>query len=273
MEQVIRIEPRRGLLRVGWAEIWAYRELVFFLIWRDVKVRYKQTALGVAWAVLQPALTMVVFTLVFGRFAGVRSGDVPYPVFALAGLLPWQFLSSAIGRSGVSVVSNASLVSKVYFPRLVVPTAAAAAPLVDLILGFGLFAILMSCYGVAPTWRIVFLPAFVLLAFLVALGTSLWLAALNVRYRDVMHIIPFFLQLWMFASPVAYPSSVVPDRLRPVFDLNPAAAVIEGFRWCLVGERGRAPLPSSASLVVIALVLAGGLVYFRNAEDGFSDII
>lgn len=271
---VVRIEPRGRLWSVGWRELWSYRELLYFLVWRDVKVRYKQTVLGAAWAILQPALTMVVFTFVFSRFAGVPSQGVPYPIFALAALLPWGYVAGAVGRSGVSVVSSANLVSKVYFPRLIIPVAAAAAPLVDFAIGFGLLAAGMAWYGVVPGWRLLLLPALVAWAFLTALAVSLWLSAANVRYRDVTYIIPFFVQIWMFISPVAYPSSLVPARWRPLYDLNPVAGIVEGFRWCLFRTSSGPPAASILTSVAVVLVLlASGLVYFHATEDTFADVI
>jgi lipopolysaccharide transport system permease protein len=273
MEQVIRIEPRRSLLRVGWAEIWAYRELFGFLVWRDVKVRYKQTALGAAWAVLQPALSMVVFTFVFGRFAGIPSDGIPYPLFSFAGLLPWQYLASAVSRSGQSVVASSNLVSKVYFPRLIVPLAAAAAPLVDLAVGLVFMGGMMAWYSVVPSWRLLALPAIVAFALLAGLSISLWLSALNVRYRDVMYLIPFFVQIWMFLSPVAYPSSLVPAKWKTLFALNPAAGILDSFRWALLGEKAPAPQSLVPSIVVVAALLAGGILYFHATEDTFSDVI
>ena len=271
--KITRIEARRRLLAIDWRELWAYRELLYFLIWRDVKIRYKQTALGAAWAVLQPALTMVVFTVVFGRFVGVPSHGVPYPLFSLAGLLPWQYLTSAVGRSGASVVSSSSLISKVYFPRLLIPVAAAAAPIVDLLVGLAFLCVMMAGYGYAPSSRVVFLPCFILLAFLASLAVSLSLSALNVRYRDVTFLIPFFLQIWMFVSPVVYPSSIVPAKLRQLFALNPAAGIVDGFRWCMLSGAA-SPLPSMLPSVMIVLaLLAGGVIHFHATEDTFSDTI
>lgn len=269
----IRIEPANGLLSLNLRDVWEYRELLYFLTWRDIKVRYKQTALGALWAVLQPLLTMVVFTFVFGRFAGVPSNDLPYPIFAFAALLPWQYFASAVGRSGVSLVNSANLISKVYFPRLVVPLAAAIAPLVDFAIAFIIVVVMMAFYGIAPTWTAFYLPLFVLLAFMTALAVSLWLSALNVRYRDINYVIPFLVQIWMFVSPVAYPSSLVPEQWRVLYGLNPMAGVVEGFRWALLGS-GQAPdtLVLYSSLMVL-VVLFTGLVYFHKTEQTFADII
>jgi lipopolysaccharide transport system permease protein len=273
MEQVIQIEPRGSLLRIGWAELWAYRELLGFLVWRDVKVRYKQTALGAAWAVLQPAFSMVVFTFVFGRFAGIPSDGLPYPLFSMAGLLPWQYLSSAVSRSGQSVVSSANLVSKVYFPRLIVPLAAAAAPLVDLAVGLVFMGGMMAWYGVVPSWRLLALPAVVAFALAAGLSFSLWLSALNVRYRDVTYVIPFFVQIWMFLSPVAFPTSLVPLKWRTLFAMNPAVGILDSFRWAILGEKAPQPQSLVPSILVVAVLLVGGVLYFHATEDTFSDVI
>lgn len=253
--------------------MWEYRELLYFLTWRDIKVRYKQTALGAAWAVLQPLLTMVVFTFVFGKFAGVPSDGLPYPIFAFTALLPWQYFASAVGRSGVSLVSSSNLISKVYFPRLVVPLAAAIAPVVDFAIAFLILLAMMAWYGIVPVWTALFLPLFLLLAFAAALAASLWLSALNVRYRDINYLIPFLVQIWMFVSPVAYPSSLVPEQWRLLYGLNPMAGVIEGFRWALLGNGAAPDFMIIASSAVVILVLLGGLVYFSRTEETFADII
>ena len=269
----IRIEPTAGLFAFNLRDLWEYRELLYFLTWRDIKVRYKQTALGAGWALLQPLLTMVVFTFVFGRFAGVPSNGVPYPLFSFAALLPWQYFASAVGRSGVSLVNSSNLISKVYFPRLVVPLAAAIAPLVDFAIAFLILIVMMFYYGVMPTWTILYLPVFILLAFATALAISLWLSALNVRYRDINYLIPFMVQIWMFVSPVAYPSSLVPEKWQLLYGLNPMASVVEGFRWALLGS---GQPPDSLMLVSSCMVLVvffTGLVYFHKTEQTFADII
>jgi len=264
----------------GWAgpelrELWNYRELLYYLTWRDILVRYKQAVLGVAWAILQPLLTMVVFTVVFNKVLGIESpaSDVPYAVFSLAGLLPWQFFAGALARSGVSLVGNANLLTKVYFPRLVIPVSAVLAGLVDLGISFVVLLALMAAYGIVPTWHIVFLPLFVMLAIFTALAVSLWLSALNVLYRDVQYIIPFMVQLWMFVSPVIYPISAIPaGPLRVAFALNPMTSVIGGFRWALLGQQ----LPSGymwVSVAVVPLILAGGVLYFKRMERVFADVV
>ncbi len=254
-------------------ELWDYRELFYFLTWRDIKVRYKQTAFGAAWAVLQPFLTMVVFSLFFGSLAGISSGDVPYPVFAFAALVPWTFFATAVALAGNSLVEQERILAKVYFPRLIVPTAAVLACLVDFAIAFVVLLIMMLVYGIVPSAAILTLPFFVLLAALAALAVSLWLSALNVLYRDVRYVIPFLVQLWLFVSPVAYPSSLVPEPWDAVYGLNPMAGVIDGFRWALLSE-AEPPGPMLAvSVLATGALLAGGLLYFRRMERSFADVV
>lgn len=267
------IEPRRGLFHLDLGSVWQYRELLYFLIWRDVKIRYKQTAIGVAWAILQPFLTMVLFAVVFGRFAGIPSDGVPYPVFAYAALLPWYYFSQAVTESGRSLVGDSNLIRKVYFPRLVIPLAAVVRPLVDFVLSFLVFVGLMISFGIRPGWAVGALPFFVLLAMLTALAVGLWLSALNVRYRDVGHTIPFLVQIWMFASPVAYPVSLVPEGWRFLYSLNPMVGVIEGFRWALLGKASPDFNAVAVSTAAVTVILTGGLVYFRHMERSFADVI
>jgi lipopolysaccharide transport system permease protein len=268
-------ERKRGWAALDLRELWAYRELLYFLTWRDVLVRYKQAILGVVWAILQPFLTMVVFTVVFNKALGVKSPDpkVPYPIFSFSGLLVWQFFSGALGRSGISLVANANLLTKVYFPRLVIPTSAVIAGLVDFAISFVIMLALMGVYGIAPAWQIVFIPLFLLLAIAASLAVSLWLSALNVLYRDVQYVIPFLVQLWMFVSPVIYPiTSIPPGPLRVAFAINPMTGVIGGFRWALLGE----PFPGRymwISIGAIAAVLVGGLFYFKRMERVFADVV
>jgi len=254
-------------------ELWEYRELLYFLMWRDVKVRYKQTFIGVAWAVIQPLVTMVIFTIIFGRLARIPSAGVPYPVFAYAGLLPWHLFAGGLQRSIQSVVSSAHLISKVYFPRLIVPLAATFSATIDFAIAFIVLVLMAVVYGLMPTWRVIALPGFVGLALLSALGVGLWLSALNVRYRDVGHAIPFLIQVWMYASPVVYPVSLVPERWRLVYSLNPMVGAVEGFRWALLGK----PVPDLQTIVMSAgvafLLLAGGVAYFRRMERTFADMI
>lgn len=269
----ITVRPSSGWVAVRPRELWDYRELFYFLTWRDVKVRYKQTAFGATWAVLQPFLTMVVFSLFFGSLAGISSGDVPYPVFAFAALVPWTFFATAVALAANSLVEQERILAKVYFPRLIVPTAAVLACLVDLAIAFVVLLVMMLVYGIVPSAAIVTLPFFVMLAALTALAVGLWLSALNVLYRDVRYVIPFLVQLWLFVSPVAYPSSLVPEPWDAVYGLNPMAGVIEGFRWALLGQ-SEPPGPMLAvSVVATATLLAGGLLYFRRMERSFADVV
>ena len=267
------IERTRGLLRLDLAELWAYRELLYFLVWRDVKIRYKQTAMGAAWAILQPLLTMVIFSVIFTYVVRVPTDGVPYPLFVYAALLPWTYFAAAVTRTSASLLGDAPLIRKVYFPRLLVPLAAAAVPLVDF--GFGCLALfaLMAWYRVPPTWGILALPGFLLLALLAALAVALFPSALNVRFRDVGYAIPFLVQTAMYASPVVYSVSLVPPRWQRLYSLNPMVGVIEGFRWALLGKT--APHPSSMLVsagVVLGLLLAS-LAYFKYTERTFADVI
>jgi lipopolysaccharide transport system permease protein len=267
-------EPPRGLASVNFRELWAYRELIYFLTWRDILVRYKQAVMGVLWAIMQPLLTMVVFTLVFNKGLKVPSApDVPYAVFSFSGLVPWQFFAGALNRSGVSLVSNANLLTKVYFPRLVIPVSSVLAGLLDLAISFVVLLALMAGYGMVPTWHIVFLPLFVALAFVASVAVSLWLSALNVLYRDVQYVIPLLVQLWMFVSPVIYPINSLPEGLRVLFALNPMTGVIGGFRWALYND----PFPPGGylwtSLAVVAVLLVTGILYFKRMERVFADVV
>jgi lipopolysaccharide transport system permease protein len=267
----IRIEPPRGLLELRLGEVWAYRELLYFFVWRDVKIRYKQTAIGVLWVVLQPVLTMLAFTLFFGRLAKLPSEGLPYPVFYFAALVPWTYFSYALQMTTNVVVDNQRLITKVYFPRLILPISAALSGLVDFAIGFVVLAIFTLAYGIGPTLAALWLPALLALAFFTALGVGLWLSALNALYRDVRYVIPFLIQFWMFASPVAYPSSLVPVRWRWLYGLNPMAGVIDGFRWAITG-RGQAPsLLLLASAFAVALVVLGGLFFFNRMETSVAD--
>lgn len=258
---------------LGLREAWEYRELLFFLTWRDVKVKYKQTHLGVAWAVLQPALTMIVFSVVFGRVAKLPSHGVPYPLFTYTALLPWQLFANALAQSSNSLVSNQSLLTKVYFPRLLIPAATVLAGVVDFSVACVVLFGMMLYYGIYPTARLAVLPVFVLLAVGAALAVGIWLSALNVRYRDVRHTVPFLTQFWLFASPIAYSSSVVPERYRGLYSLNPMASVVDGFRWAAFGVE---PPPSWSLLggaLTIVVLLAGGLAFFRRTEATFADVV
>lgn len=267
-----QIEPPHGLAALRLVELWRYRELVYFLTWRDILVRYKQAVLGVLWAVLQPVLTMIVFSVIFGRLIGVKSGNIPYPVFSFAALLPWQLFAGAMQRSGTSLVASASLITKVYFPRLVIPLSSVLGGLVDFCISFLVLIALMGYYHIAPTWNALWIPAFVLLTLATSLAVGLWLSALNVLYRDVQYIIPFLIQLWMYLSPVVYPITYITGPWRVVYALNPMVGVIQGFRWALVGGTPPDKLVA-VSVVVVLILLVSGLYYFRRMERVFADVV
>jgi lipopolysaccharide transport system permease protein len=269
----IVIRPAGGWARVDLRELWAYRELLGFLIWRDVKVRYKQTALGVVWAIVQPVASMVLFTILFGRIAKLPSEGVPYPLFVFAAVVPWQMFAQAFGSASNSVVGSAGLITKVYFPRLIVPLAAVCATVVDFLIAFAALVVMMAVYGVAPGPRMLLTPFLVVFALTTAFAVALWTAALNVKYRDVQYVLPFVIQFWMLASPVAYSATLVDHPgWRVVYALNPMVGVIQGFRWCLLGAAAPGTM-LVASAVMIALLLAAGLRYFRRMEETFADII
>ena len=270
---VIRIEPSRGWVSLKLRELWEYRELLYFLTWRDIKVRYKQTVLGAAWAILQPFMTMVVFSLFFGRLARIPSDGLPYPIFSLAGLVPWQFFAYGLNQSSNSLVGSANLIKKVYFPRLTIPLSSVLAGAVDFALAFALLVAMMLFYGVRPGWQALWLPAFFLLAFVTALGVGLWLSALNVEYRDVRYLVPFLVQFWMYATPIAYPSSLLPEPWRTLYGLNPMAGVVEGFRWALLGAQTRPGPLIAASALAALVVLVTGAFYFRRMEKTFADVV
>jgi lipopolysaccharide transport system permease protein len=271
--EVLIIQPTTGWLKLNLGELWDYRELLYFLVWRDIKVRYKQTALGAAWAIIQPFMTMVVFSVFFGRLAKVPSDGIPYPVFAYAALLPWQLFAYALSESANSLVGNQHLVKRVYFPRLVVPIAAVLAGLVDFAIAFVVLLGLMAYYRIRPTAAIVVLPLFILLAVASALSVGLWLSALNVQFRDVRYTIPFLTQFWLFATPVAYPSSLIPEKWRALYGLNPMAGVVEGFRWALLGKASNPGPLVWVSIVAVVIILIGGLAYFRRMERTFADVV
>jgi len=271
------IEPSRGLAFVDWKALWQYRELLYFLVWRDVKVRYKQTVLGVAWVILQPLASMALFTVLFGVLLKAPSGDVPYPIFAYAGLLPWNYFSAALTRSSGSVVNSANLVTKVYFPRLVIPLSSVLSSLVDFAVSAAVFGVLMAIYGVPLTSRVLVLPVLVLLAMITALGFGLWLSALNVRYRDINYLVPFVVQIWMYVTPVVYASTLIPEAYRFLLSLNPMTGVVEGFRWALLGSSATGttlsgPLVGISVAIALAVFLSG-LVFFRTTERTFADIV
>lgn len=270
---VLLIRPSQGWSALNLRDLWRYRELVFFLTWRDISVRYKQTVLGAAWAIIQPFFTMVVFSVFFGRLGKVPSDGIPYPLFAYCALLPWQLFAFSLTEASNSLVANERLITKVYFPRLAIPISATLAGLVDFAIAFVVLLGMLIFYDIRPTAAICFLPLFVLLAIVTALGVGLWLSALNVQYRDVRYTIPFLTQVWLFSTPVAYPSSLIPEPWRALYGLNPMAGVVEGFRWALLGT-GNAPGPLLAVSVLAALtVLVSGMFYFRRMERTFADIV
>ena len=273
-ERIIRIEPSKGWISLQWRELWAYRELLYFLVWRDVKVRYKQTVLGAAWAIIQPVTTMLIFSVFFGRVAGIQGDNgVEYPIFSLAGLVPWSLFATGLSHIAGSVVDSSNLIKKVYFPRLLVPTGALLSAIVDFCLAFVVLIGIMLFYGRVPSANIVAFPLFVLLALVTCLGAGLWLAALNVQYRDVRYVVPFMINLWLFASPIVYPSTKIPEYWRTLYGLNPMVGVIEGSRWSLYGG-GAAPDELVAASTAAAIVLlVSGAYYFRRMEKTFADVL
>jgi len=270
----LRIEPSKGWVSLKLHELWEYRELLYFLTWRDIKVRYKQTVLGAAWAIIQPFMTMVVFSLFFGRLAQIPSDGVPYPIWSYAALVPWTFFATGLTMSSNSLVGSANLIKKVYFPRLVIPIATVLSGAVDFVLAFIVLIFMMLFFGIVPTGNVVFLPLFLLLAFVTSLGVGLWLSAMNVQFRDVRYTVPFLTQFWLFATPIAYPSSLIENEtLRAIYGINPMAGVVEGFRWALLGT-DTAPGPVIVVSTVAALILfISGLFYFRRMEKTFADVV
>ena len=270
---IYEIGPTRGWRALRLGELWHARDLLYFLTLSSIKVRYKQTLLGASWAIIQPFFTMVVFSLFFGRLAGMPSDGIPYPIFSFAALVPWTFFANGLAQSSESVVRLANTVKRVYFPRLVIPLSSILSGLVDFAIAFVVLLAMMPWFGIAPTVHVVWLPAFLLLAIVTALGAGFFLAALNVEYRDVRYVVPFLIQCWMFATPIAYPSSLLPEPWRTVYGLNPMAGVIEGFRWALLGT-GDAPGPMLAvSTVIAVLLLVAGTLYFRRVERNFADVV
>jgi lipopolysaccharide transport system permease protein len=267
------IENRSGLFDVDWSELWEYRELLHTFVGRELKIRYKQTAIGVSWVVLQPLITVVIFTVIFGRLAEIPSDGVWYPVFALTALIPWNFVSQAISRSAASLVGNANLVSKVYFPRMLLPVSMVMAPLVDLALSLVLLFGLLIYAGIPLTLKVLMLPIFIVVAIFTAMGVGLIVSAANVKYRDVGHAIPFVIQIWMFVSPIVYPVSLVPEQWRWLYGLNPMVGVIEGFRWALLGRTAPDLIVLVESCLILFLVFIAGLAYFRKMERQFADVI
>lgn len=270
---VVFLQPSHSWLALNLRELWVYRELIYFMTWRDIKVRYKQTALGIAWAVIQPLLTVLILTLVFSRLLKVDTGGVPYPLFAFSAVLPWQLFQGALQRSSLSVVTNANLLSKVYFPRIIIPISAVLASVVDFGIQFVVLLVMMLIYGVTPGWPIICLPFLMALALLTALAVGLWLSALNVQYRDVSHIIPVLIQIWMYASPVVYPLEIITNpTYRLLLGLNPMSGVIQGFRWALLGKNPP-DIIFIVSLIIVLVILFTGLIYFRHMERSFADTI
>jgi len=271
--QIITLKPAKGWLPFDFKELWRYRELVYFLTWRDIKVRYKQAALGIAWAILQPLLTMLIFTVIFGILLKTPSQGIPYPLFALSALLPWQLFATALQRSSVSLVGNANLITKIYFPRLAIPMSTVFAALVDFTVSFVVLLGVMAVYGYWPGWNIFWLIPIVIFTFLTAFSVGLWLSALNVQYRDIQHMVPFLIQVWMYASPIVYPIETIPEGVwRVLYGLNPLMGIIQGFRWALLGGNP----PDATSLISAAMVLVllvSGLYYFRRMEKTFADIV
>jgi lipopolysaccharide transport system permease protein len=267
------IEPPRGWQALDLKELWHYREMLFFFTWRDIKVRYRQTVLGAAWAVLQPVLTMVIFSVIFGTLAKLPSQGFPYPVFTFTALLPWQLFAFALTSSSNSLITNQQLITKVYFPRLIIPISSVIAGLVDFLIAFLILILMMLYYGIPPTAAIWTLPLFLLLALASATGVGLWLSALNVEYRDIRYVIPFLTQFWMYATPIAYSSELIPEKWRWLYSLNPMTGVVEGFRWALLGKSALDVPSLLVSAVVVAVIFITGLYYFKRVESSFADVI
>jgi lipopolysaccharide transport system permease protein len=269
----VRIEPSKGWVSLRLPELWEYRELLYFLIWRDIKVRYKQTMLGASWAIIQPFFTMIVFSIFFGELAKMPSDGVPYPVFSYTALVPWAFFANGLNQGSNSLVGSSNLITKVYFPRMAMPIASVTGGLVDLVLAFIMLIGMMLYYGMAPTLNALWLPFFLVLAFMTSLGASLWLSAMYVHFRDIRHIVPFLTQIWMFATPIVYPSSLLSEPWRTLYGINPMAGVVEGFRWALLGTKtAPGPVVIVSSLVALGLLVSGAF-YFRRMEKTFADVV
>ena len=268
-----RIQPKSGWASLKLKELWDYRELLYFFVWRDIKVRYKQTVMGVLWAIIQPVFTMVIFSLFFGRLAGVPSDGIPYPIFSYAALVPWTFFANALTQASNSLVNNSDMIRKIYFPRLTLPLASVLSGIVDFLLAFLVLLAMMLYYGFYPTRNVIWLPLLLALAFITSLGVSLWLSAMNVQFRDVRYTIPFLTQAWLFITPIAYPSSLLPEPWRTLYAINPMAGVVEGFRWALLGtDTAPGSMVVISSLVAI-LLLVTGMYYFRRLERTFADVV
>ncbi len=269
----ILIEPTQGWVSLKLHELWEYRELLYFLVWRDVKVRYKQTALGTTWAILQPFFSMVVFSIFFGKLAKMPSDGIPYPLFSFAALVPWSFFANGLSQASNSLVGSAHLITKVYFPRLSIPVSSVMSGIIDFVLSFIVLLGIMAYYGTFPTWNVIWLPFLVLLALVTALGVGMWFSALNVQFRDVRYVLPFFTQAWLFATPIVYPSSLLLEPWRTLYGLNPMVGVVEGFRWALLGARTTpGPMIVVSSLAAV-IILIGGAFYFRKMEKTFADVV
>jgi lipopolysaccharide transport system permease protein len=269
----LRVQASKGFRGLDLGAIWEFRDLLYFLVWRDIALRYKQTVIGAAWTVLQPLLTMVVFTVIFGHFAKIPSDGVPYSIFTFTALAPWTYLSQAISRSGVSLVNDSQLVRKVYFPRLIIPLASATAPLVDFLVSFLVLVLMMAWFGIPLRWNLLALPFFLLVTLMTAAAAALWLAPLNARYRDIGYTIPFLIQFWFYASPVTYPLSLIPQKWRLLYGLNPMVGVIEGFRWALLGKQSPDFATTTVSVIVVVVLLVTGIAFFRWMESTLSDVL
>jgi lipopolysaccharide transport system permease protein len=269
----MRIQPSRGWRSLALRELWEYRELLYFLTWRDIKVRYKQTVLGAAWAIIQPFFTMVVFSLFFGKLAQIPSDGIPYPIFAFAALVPWTYFANGLSQSSSSLVQSSSLINKVYFPRLAIPLSSVISGVVDFALAFTVLLGMMLYFNVVPTWNVIWLPGLVLLTLVTSLGVGLWLCTLNVHYRDVRYVVPFLTQFWMFCTPIAYPSSLLPEQWRTVYSINPMVGVVEGFRWALLGTDTAPGAMIGVSSLAAVCLLVSGVYYFRRMEKTFADVV
>lgn len=267
-----RIEATHGWSSLNLTQLWKYRELLYFLVWRNIKVRYKQTALGAAWAIIQPFFTMVVFSFFFGRLAKIPSEELPYPIFSYAALLPWNYFAQSLSLSSSSLVNSSQLIRKVYFPRLVIPISSVISGLLDFVIAFSVLLGMMLFYGIRPTMGVLLLPVFLLLALVTALGVGVWLSALNVEFRDVRYVVPFLTQVWLFATPVVYPSSLLDEPWRTLYGLNPMVGVVEGFRWALLGTKPPGAMIGISALVSVVILISGAL-YFRRMERTFADVI
>jgi lipopolysaccharide transport system permease protein len=271
--QMVFIKPSKGWVSLDLKSLWEYRELLYFLTWRDIKVRYKQTALGAAWAIIQPLTSMLIFSLIFGRLVKVPSDGIPYPLFSFAALVPWTFFANGLNQSSNSLIASANLLKKVYFPRLAIPLATVLAGVVDFALAFVVLLGMVAFYRVTPTINIIWTPFFLILALVTSLGVGLWMSALNVKYRDVKYVVPFMIQIWLFATPVAYPSSLLSQPWRTIYGLNPMVGVVEGFRWALLGTNTAPGFMVAASALAALLILVTGALYFRYMEKTFADVV